>query len=263
MMKRSLLGLCAVVALAACQPTIPESGRGVGFDTQAQKDRRVRDAALANANTAGQAPVSGQPAVAAPPPVAGQPLGQPLGAPLDGSAQATAAQTTAVLDATRPGGVGNDAATNSGQVPLNASPSNPAPTVVNTAGISAENDFNAVSGQRSIDADAARIANNAANYEVVQPQALPSRQSDGPNIVAYALQNQHPVGQSVYARGILSSQARAARSCARYASADLAQIDFLSKGGPQRDRSGLDPDGDGYACDWDPTPFRSASTSGG
>lgn len=246
-MKRQIFGLCAVVAVAACQPAIPESGRGVGFDTQAQQQQRARDAALANSSS-----VSAAPAV----------TGQPLGAPLEGSAEATAAETTAALEATRPGGVGNDALSNSGQQPLNASPSNPPPAVVNTAGISAENDFGAVSGQRSIDADAARLANNAAQYEVVQPEALPNRQSDGPNIVAYALQSHHARGQSVYPRGVLASQGRAARNCAKYASADQAQIDFLSKGGPQRDRSGLDPDGDGYACDWDPTPFRTASSGG-
>jgi hypothetical protein len=32
----------------------------------------------------------------------------------------------------------------------------------------------------------------------------------------------------------------------------------LSNGGPERDRLGLDPDGDGFACYWDPTPFRLA-----
>ena len=31
---------------------------------------------------------------------------------------------------------------------------------------------------------------------------------------------------------------------------------FLEAGGPKRDRKGLDPDGDGFACAWDPRPFR-------
>ena len=30
----------------------------------------------------------------------------------------------------------------------------------------------------------------------------------------------------------------------------------LERGGPQRDRLGVDPDGDGFACSWNPTPFR-------
>ena len=29
-------------------------------------------------------------------------------------------------------------------------------------------------------------------------------------------------------------------------------------GGPERDQFGIDPDGDGYACSWDPSPFRKA-----
>ena len=32
----------------------------------------------------------------------------------------------------------------------------------------------------------------------------------------------------------------------------------LPCGGPERDPRGLDPDGDGFACDWDPAPFRAA-----
>lgn len=249
MIIRALLSLTAGVALAACQPAVPDSGRGVGFGTGFEQEQRQRDAAL-----------TGIPAVA---PINSGPINPaPLGAPIEGSAQATAAQTTAVLDATRPGGLGNDAATNSGLVPLNASPSNPAPDAVNDVGISDENSFDAVSGQRSIESDAARIASNRAQYEVVQPEALPDRQSDGPNIVAFALKNQHAVGQSIYSRGMFSSAGRAARNCAKYASADQAQIEFLSRGGPENDRGGLDPDGDGYACDWDPRPFRRAASEG-
>lgn len=49
-----------------------------------------------------------------------------------------------------------------------------------------------------------------------------------------------------------------AAACAKFSSPDLAQEAFLSAGGPDRDRKGLDPDGDGYACSWDPRPFRTA-----
>ncbi|CAN0586593.1 unnamed protein product, partial [Ectocarpus sp. 12 AP-2014] len=41
--------------------------------------------------------------------------------------------------------------------------------------------------------------------------------------------------------------------------ADQAQIAFLEAGGPEKDRNGMDPDGDGFACNWDPTPFRRAA----
>jgi hypothetical protein len=29
----------------------------------------------------------------------------------------------------------------------------------------------------------------------------------------------------------------------------------LARGGPDKDPRGLDPDGDGFACGWDPAPF--------
>ena len=54
------------------------------------------------------------------------------------------------------------------------------------------------------------------------------------------------------------SAQRHAQACAAFASPDQAQIDFLARGGPERDRKGLDPDGDGFACSWNPAPFRKA-----
>jgi len=172
-MMRAFCAVSMVALVAACQPAVPDSGRGVGFDSTAQAQR---DAALAGplVPSATNAPING--------------------APVQGSAAQTAAQTTAALDATRPA-----------SAPVDASPSNPAPVAVNAAGISRENNFDAVSGQRSIESDAARIASNRAQYEIVQPEALPTRRgSGGPNIVAYALQNQHPIGQQIYARGAFS-----------------------------------------------------------
>jgi len=238
-------------ALSACQPAIPDSARGVGFDSfDAQQSRR--DAALASSGSAVGlgAPMSA--AVPAPASVSASTLG-PVN---DGSAAATAAETTRILDATRPGGLGNDAMTNSGMEPLNASPSNPAPPVLNAEGISQENNFDAVSGERSIEGDAARIAANRAQYRVVQPEALPDRADAGPNIVAYALQNSHPVGTAKYTRRGFNKERKYARACAEYSHPDQAQIAFLAAGGPQRDRAGMDPDGDGYACTWNPAPYR-------
>jgi len=179
------------------------------------------------------------------------------------TAAATAAETARVLAATRPGGasngLGNDATTNSGVSPVNASPSNPPPAAVNAVGISNENNFDAVSGQRSIQDDAARVAANRAQYQVVQPEALPERRNVGPNIVAYALQSNQSVGQQVYSRFGFNKARKFERACAQYSHADQAQIAFLEAGGPEKDREGMDPDGDGFACNWDPTPFRRAA----
>lgn len=238
MTPRSILPLVAAAALAACQPAVPDSGRGVGFDGSFEAQRQARDAALA---VNGSVPAPSEVGVA------------PLNAlPEEGSAAATAAETARVLEATRPGGA-------VGQSPLIASPSNPPPTAVDATGISNENNFDAVANQRSIEGDAARLASNRAQYEIVQPQALPDRIDTGPNIVAYALQTTHALGTRMYRRVGLNKQARFERACAEYATPDQAQIDFLARGGPERDRQGLDPDGDGFACAWDPGPFRLAA----
>lgn len=246
-MIRFLFVLGAGVALAACQPAVPDSGRGVGFDDQFAVQQTARDAALA-----------------------GEPLNAPVWEPViaseSGSPAATAAETTRVLNATRP--AATSAPTNTvaaptpvAAAPINASPSNPPPPVLNAEGISNENNFDAVSGQRSIESDAARIASNSAQYQVVQPEALPNRTEAGPNIVAFALQTRHAVGTKVYRRGFTRA-AKFQRACAPFSSADQAQIDFLAQGGPQKDRAGMDPDGDGFACAWDPTPYRRAAQQG-
>ena len=138
-------------------------------------------------------------------------------------------------------------------------PGNPAPQIVaNARGISGENDFTAVSRKRDIAADAALIERNRAQYTTVTPEALPKREgSDRPNIVEYALRTTNPVGTALYKRsGLNNAQARYQRACAAFTSADLAQEEFLAQGGPEKDRKGMDPDGDGFACGWSPAPFR-------
>jgi hypothetical protein len=243
-------------ALAACSPVVPDSGAGVGFDNSIEA-QRARDAALENGTT-----INGQPLI---PPTAvsqetiplsatSQVSSQPLAAAgtiPSGDSGDIAAETAAALNA---------ANRNSGQVPLQASPSNPAP--LSNAGISNENNFNRVSGARSIDDDAALIASNRQQRQVVQPTALPTRSGSAqPNIVAYALQTDNPRGNRIYSRTGISLASKSQRNCAKFASPDLAQISFLENGGPQKDRQALDPDGDGYACGWDPSPFRQAVKS--
>lgn len=251
--------LCAVVALTACQPAIPDSaagiadpGRGVGFDNPSTlAARQARATELAGGTFPGA------------PQVGTTPLPQ---------AGADVAQSTTARAVTDPQGLDaelaqiasdNDATAaraNSGQQVLNASPSNAPPPILNNPGISDENNFDAVASRQSIESDAARIAANRQQYEVIQPTALPTRAgTDQPNVVQYALQTSHPRGTQVHRRLRIASAARTERNCAQYPSADQAQIDFLAFGGPERDRKGLDPDGDGYACGWDPAPFRRAS----
>ena len=235
----------ALLAIAACSPSVPDSAAGVGFgdynEYQAQQQARAQSNAVTPSPPANA--------------VANEPLqSAAVGTPLTAiNEQETIAQeAAATLAATR---------TNSGVAPLDASPSNPAPHTVETStGISVENDFEAVDNVRTIESDAALIERNRAQYQVIQPTALPNRVNDAqPNIVAYALSTSHPVGTRVYSRVGINKDARFARNCAEYGSPDRAQQDFLSRGGPSRDRLGLDPDGDGYACNWNPAPFRNAT----
>ena len=138
-----------------------------------------------------------------------------------------------------------------GPVDLNASG-------VNNPTISDEQNFDAVSSRETIESDAERIAEARSQRQQVGIEALPERpQNTGPNIVEYALATSNSVGQAVYARS-RTAASRTERNCNSYRSPDAAQAAFLAAGGPERDRQGLDPDGDGFACAWNPAPFRAA-----
>lgn len=253
---RAGIAAVAFAGLAACQPAVPDSGAGVGFGDYAEYQRQ-REAQLT-----GQTAQSLPPASA----ISSEPLAPtatvaPVQTAAADSPEALAAQTRAALDAAnRPAGAELAPTTVASGEPLQASPSNPPPVAVNSVGISNENDFSAVGEQRSIAQDKALIEQNKANYTQVQPEALPTRTDTGPNIVAFALQTTHNPGVQQFRRSnLLNTDARYQRSCGSYASPDLAQTDFLKNGGPERDRKGVDPDGDGFACTWDPRPFRKAA----
>ncbi|MGR3343060.1 MAG: hypothetical protein ACU0DI_07535 [Paracoccaceae bacterium] len=125
--------------------------------------------------------------------------------------------------------------------------------------ISDEQNFDAVAARETIESDAERLAAQAQAYQVIEPKALPKRRgASEPSIVEFALATTNLVGQAIYSRSIIGAQRRFIRNCAKYPSSDMAQTDFLKLGGPKRDRRGLDPDGDGFACYWDPAPFRQA-----
>ncbi|WP_085310208.1 hypothetical protein [Planktotalea arctica] len=227
-MKRILFSVLALGALAACNPAIPDSGAGVGFDNYDtyQQKQAARDAALGGG--------------ALPPP------------------QAVSSETLAPAAASGIASASNAAASTDTSGVVQASPANAAP-VLRASGISDENNFDAVSGQRSIEGDAAKRAQNQQQYQVIQPTALPTRQgSGGPNIVAFALEAKNAKGQRVYKRNSFNAANKYRKNCAGFASADQAQQAFLAGGGPVKDRKGMDPDGDGFACTWDPAPFRNA-----
>ncbi|MEP2530097.1 hypothetical protein [Shimia sp.] len=281
-MKRLLLTGCALATLMACQPKIPDSAAGVGFDNpinspqaRAQRDAQLTGQAIPPTQSVSQETIPEAPRVATAQSQA--PLSATVVAPppqtqttqLRPAPTATAAATTTTRSSTSQDAADiareteaalAAASTNSGQRPVDASPSNPAPTVISNPGISDENDFSAVGQRRSIEADAAQRERNKASYTVIQPTDVPKRSgSSGPNIVAYALSTTNPKGTRAYQRIGFSKASRYDKNCAKYSHADQAQSAFLSRGGPKVDRLGLDPDGDGYACDWDPSPYRKVS----
>ncbi len=246
-----LAPVAALIALSACETPVPDSAAGVGFGSYSDYMRQ-RDAALA----AGVTPPAAPPVGAAP--GSTSPTGfsaDQIGAAIDRAdpsapPPAAAAPLPPVpADGARPRG--NEFAgikSESGEMEAVAP---------GAAQISDENDFNAVSARETIESDAERIARNRAQYTVDQPTALPERPSDtGPDIVNFALSTTHAPGTPVYRRSGLRGDASG--RCTRYPSPDKAQEAFLEAGGPDRDKLGLDPDGDGFACSWDPRPFRTA-----
>ncbi|MDB6179324.1 hypothetical protein PAF17_17695 [Paracoccus sp. Z330] len=108
---------------------------------------------------------------------------------------------------------------------------------------------------------AAATAGNAPTRIV--PESMVAGTQGGPYpgsvpvLVQYAYGADHAVGQSIYGRAGAST-ATAIQVCGTFDDADAAQIAFLAAGGPRKDPRGMDPDGDGYVCGWDPEKFRQA-----
>ncbi|MBL8561982.1 MAG: hypothetical protein JNN06_06850 [Gemmobacter sp.] len=224
----------APLALVACGPTVPESGAGVGFGDYDQYNAQ-REAAL----------TTGAPVVAqgAQPIMGGGVSGGAIGAAPLGSAPAAAAPATgfstdrigAAINAAS-GGASPAAIPPAAGAPLSALPATPAMPAA---------------------APVAAAPATPAPGPAVPVNQLPTRAGEGPNLVQYALSTTNPLGQQVYDRSSLQLR-DPAKVCQSYGSADKAQAAFLDAGGPEKDRKGLDPDGDGFACGWDPTPFRNA-----
>ncbi len=237
--------LFSALMLAACTPTTPDSGAGVGFQDY---NSYIRGAAPAPA---------GAPVVVTPP-----------GGGFDPASASAAIDRAQGVAPVAPTPTVTPLPTETAALPTDSSarPRGGAPAgikeesgeVASHTGISDEQDFDAVSSRETIESDKERIEKNRAEYVVVQPKDLPVRPGDtGPNIVEFALATTHAPGVQMYKRSGMSLRG-ADSACAKYSSPDQAQQDFLAKGGPDRDRMGVDPDGDGFACAWDPRPFRTA-----
>ncbi len=242
---RAVLLISVLATAVACTPPVPESG--VGFQDY--------NSYLRNREAQATAPVTPTPLF---PPAANASPGfstDSAAAAIDRAEGVGTAPLPAAPAPVASGGFEDDRPR--GDAPagirVESGEVNPRPGTV-----SDEQDFEAVSARETIESDRARIERNRAQYTVIQPGALPVRPGDtGPNIVAYALATNNALGVALYPRSRLRTGNPQA-ACARYGSPDLAQEAFLAAGGPDRDRKGLDPDGDGFACSWDPSPFRTA-----
>jgi hypothetical protein len=242
----------SALVLGACQMAIPDSGAGagVGFDDYSSYAART------------EAELAGSPAAAAPV-ISTERAAS--GSTSSDSTPIVAAAATPVAAAESPAVDGissNELAAagigNSNQ--LEALLGEPATTAASNEELSDEQDFDAVASRETVESDAERIAQQRQVYQVIEPKALPTRlSSGGPNIVAFALETSNQVGQPIYSRSLIFAESRFLRSCGKFASPDQAQEAFLAAGGPKRDRKGMDPDGDGFACAWDPAPFRLAA----
>lgn len=264
-MKTGALILVAFVAIAGCTaPPVPDSGAGVGFNDYGdfELERARREAALSGA------PVGGPLTATRVPQTTVGPNPNPQVIPSsDLAAAGIGTGATAAADPVTSGGLGNATTTPpAGEIgeadfaPIGETAEQRERRLANNPEISDEQNFDAVASRETIESDAERRQQQAQNLIVVDPVPLPAeRANSGPNIVQYAINAPNQKGQQWYSRSILSGDNRFQRNCATYGSPDAAQRDFLTRGGPERDPRGIDPDGDGFACGWDPAPFRLAA----
>lgn len=236
---RLILSLLGALALAACaQPRVPDSAAGVGFDSYADYIRQ-RQAQLA------------RPAPPTPAAPVGAVTAEPLSALRAEPAAAAPPPPPPPTTGSRP----------RGDAPATIDPQLGEVQAFVRPSISDEQDFDAVAARETIESDRERRERLRQQYVFVEPTAVPDRAAAaaGPDIVEYALRTRNRVGERVWERsGLFRTAAQHARNCAAFPSSDLAQEDFLRLGGPASDPRNLDPDGDGFACEWDPAPFRAA-----
>lgn len=254
---QSLL-LVSVLAtgLAGCDSAPPYSnvidrtGRGVGFSDYAQYMRaqeelsRLRQNEAARARTTGTSsgPQFAQGAAAQPPGIAAEAVAAVRGTAVQPSPQTPQAPAGSWQTASLPGA----------QQPTQTdAPASGGPTRVSDQQFTPQ-PFGTPQQNRVVTRD-------------FVPQVRVSQEelgtSGAPNLFVYALSTQHQVGEQRFTRRNPLRWQRWESACAQFANQDLAQEAFLAAGGPERDPNNLDPDGDGFACWWDPVPFRQAVTN--
>ena len=82
--------------------------------------------------------------------------------------------------------------------------------------------------------------------------------SDNINVAQFARDTKNKIGEKVFNRSEFSIYNNW-NECSKFKTKDDAQRKFLKDGGPYKDKFNLDPDGDGFACEWDPDIYRELS----
>lgn len=185
------------------------------------------------------------------PPRDGSFSASPLPQPTDNSSAALAQDVTTALQTTP------------STTPLRPQPVNTQPVNVAGGGIGIDPNDQVLNlslstqeeQKRQRDIAEQRRAANRQQLVVVQPEPVPDTNTNA-NAIAFARSTTHPVGTKVYNRPTFRSRTQSASVCRRFATTDEAQRQFLGNGGPTTDRFNLDPDGDGFACGFDPETYR-------
>jgi hypothetical protein len=74
------------------------------------------------------------------------------------------------------------------------------------------------------------------------------------NLAVFARSVSNNIGEKIYYRNFLSNENNS--NCKKFSNKNAAQIFFLENGGPKNDYHNIDVDGDGFACEWDPSIYR-------
>lgn len=250
-MRKVLVFALPVLALAACDPAVPNSAAGVGFGDY-QSYLRNREAELQGRPAPTAAPTS------AAAPVATSSTLPPAAAGVYGANGYGATQVTSAAGQARPS-ADTQLATAAASAPQGTIGAEALAALQATApggSTTTAAPFNTADAGEKIGAPLDAVSSTGRATPAPITEAT-TRGSAGPNLAAYALAATNTPGQSVYERGGFKMVSEK-KVCAKYISPDLAQTAFLEKGGPVRDPGNLDPDGDGFACGWDPRPFQAA-----
>ncbi|MEM8788201.1 MAG: hypothetical protein AAGE76_08055 [Pseudomonadota bacterium] len=271
MFRNTCAMIAAIAALAACDRTNPAGG--IGYFDPPPAPRFVPPEPGAVPRTA-PAPLAGTPGIA--------PIGTvvvqsptdgpfPTQTPVANAAGAALADTQVAGTSAATGGDANAASlAQDVTAALAATPLpgtgegglQPAMPGASDIGIDPNDDsidLNASSQEVQVrERTAAQQRRDAAQQQLVVVQPEPVPQVDvSANIVQFSRQTTHPVGVRVYNRPAFRDRLQARATCRQFANDDEAQRQFLANGGPNTDRFNIDPDGDGFACRFDPEKYRS------